>query len=52
MLGLNTMKSALEAGFEYVDSHHELETNYKMHAEMERLGGKVYNHFRIFQKKL
>jgi len=52
MLGLNTMKSAIRAGFEYVDSHHELETNTKMRAEMERLGGKVYKRFRIFKKKL
>lgn len=52
MLGLKTIESAQKAGFEYIDSHHELETNTKMRAEMERLGGKVYKRFRIFQKKL
>lgn len=52
MLGLKTIESAQKAGFEYIDSHHELETNVKMRAEMERLGGKVYKRFRIFQKKL
>jgi hypothetical protein len=52
MLGTKMMESALNAGFEYVDSHHELETNRKMRAEMERLGGKVYKRFRVFQKRL
>jgi hypothetical protein len=52
LLGMKTMESALKAGFEYVDSHHQLETNYKMRAEMERLGGKVYKRFRIYQKNL
>jgi GNAT superfamily N-acetyltransferase len=52
ILGMKIMESARKAGFECVDSHHELESNYKMHAEMERIGGKVYKRFRIFQKKL
>lgn len=50
MLGMKIIESAQKAGFEYVDSHHELETNFRMHAEMERLGGEVYKRFRIFQK--
>jgi hypothetical protein len=52
VLGMKIMESAQKAGFECVDSHHELETNYKMRAEMERLGGELYKRFRIFQKKL
>ena len=52
LLGYRFMKSALDAGFEYMDSHHELETNTLMRAEMERVGGTVYKRFRIFQKSL
>jgi GNAT superfamily N-acetyltransferase len=52
MLGLKTIESAWKAGYEYVDSHHELESNKKMRAEMERLGGKIYKRYRIFQKQL
>jgi len=34
------------------DSHHELETNTKMRAENERLGGGVYKRYRLFRKSL
>ncbi len=44
--------SAREAGFECIDSHHELETNVNVRAEMERMGGQVYKRYRIFQKQL
>jgi hypothetical protein len=52
MLGLKTIESAWKAGYEYVDSHHELESNKKMRAEMERMSGKIYKRYRIFQKNL
>jgi predicted GNAT family acetyltransferase len=52
LLGYSIIESAKNAGFEYMDSHHELETNVKMRAEMERIGGKVYKRFRIYQKSL
>jgi GNAT superfamily N-acetyltransferase len=52
MLGGAMMRSAIDAGFECIDSHHELETNTRIRAEMERVGGKVYKRFRIFQKQL
>lgn len=52
LLALKTIESAKKAGLEVVDSHHELETNLKVRAEMERLGGIVYKRFRVFQKKL
>jgi hypothetical protein len=51
-LGYRMFVEARIAGFDYVDSHHELETNLKMHAEMERLGGEVYKRFRIYRKPL
>jgi hypothetical protein len=46
------LTSAREAGFEYLDSHHEMESNVKVRAEMERMGGKVYKRFRVYQKIL
>ena len=44
------VRSAIAAGFETMDSHHELEDNLKMLAEMERVGGQVAKRFRIYQK--
>jgi GNAT superfamily N-acetyltransferase len=52
MMGFKTLESAKQAGFEFLDSHHELESNTKIRAEMERMGGKVYKKFRVFQKQL
>lgn len=50
LMGREMTKSAITAGFEYYDSHHELETNTKVRAEMERWGGKVCKKYRIFQR--
>jgi len=52
VMGTRMIKSARKAGLEYVDSHVELETNKKVRAEMERMGGKVYKRYRIFQKPI
>lgn len=52
LLGMKMIEEAQKAGFLVIDSHHELESNLKMRAEMERLGGQVYKRFRIFKKKL
>jgi GNAT superfamily N-acetyltransferase len=52
LMGCRIIEEARKAGFEYIDSHHELETNLRMRAEMERLGGRVYKRFRIYQKRL
>jgi hypothetical protein len=52
LMGFKILTSAREAGFEYLDSHHEMESNVKVRAEMERMGGKVYKRFRVFQKNL
>ncbi len=52
MLGSAIINSAREAGFEFIDSHLELESNTKIRSEMERAGGKVCRRYRIFQKKL
>jgi hypothetical protein len=52
LMGREMTKSAAAAGFEYYDSHHELESNTRVRAEMERWGGKVWKKYRIFQKPL
>jgi len=52
VMGTRMIKSAQKAGLQYVDSHVELETNKKVRAEMERMGGKVYKRYRIFQKPI
>jgi hypothetical protein len=52
LLGAAMMRSAIAAGMTQMDSHHELEANSQVRAEMERVGGKVVKRFRIFQKAL
>lgn len=52
LMGVKTILSAHEVGLEMIDTHHELEENVKVRAEMERMGGKIYKRFRVFQKKL
>jgi predicted GNAT family acetyltransferase len=51
-MGVAMIKSAQEAGFEVIDTHHEMESNVKIRAEMEKMGGKVYKKFRVYQKTL
>ena len=51
-MGTRMIQSAQEAGMEIMDSHHEMETNLRVRAEMERMGGQIYKRFRVFQKDL
>jgi ribosomal protein S18 acetylase RimI-like enzyme len=57
-IGLDTilaeamLNSANERGLKLIDSHVVMETNTKMRAEVEKLGGEVYKRYRIFQKDL
>lgn len=51
-MGTPMIISAQEAGMEIMDSHHEMETNVRVRAEMERMGGQIYKRFRVFQKNL
>jgi len=51
-LGAEMLYEAQKAGITSIDSHLELETNLKMRAEMEKMGGKVYKRYRIFKKLL
>jgi hypothetical protein len=52
LIAVHTINIAKKAGFTSIDSHLELESNWKMRAENEKLGGKVYKKYRIFQKDL
>ena len=52
LMGVKTILSAHEAGLEMIDTHHEMEENVKVRAEMEKMGGKIYKRFRVFQKTL
>jgi len=52
LMGYRMFVKAREAGFAYMDSHLELETNTLIRREMEAMQGKVYKRFRIFQKSL
>jgi GNAT superfamily N-acetyltransferase len=52
LMGISMLESARNRGMKFIDSHLELETNTKMRAEMEKMGGVVYKRFRIFEKSL
>jgi hypothetical protein len=52
LMGAGIIISAQEAGFEVMDTHHELESNVRVRAEMERMGGKLYKKYRVYQKML
>jgi hypothetical protein len=53
VLGMTLLiQEARQAGFRWIDSHHELEENFAVRAVMERMGGQVYKRFRIYQKTL
>lgn len=52
MMGAAMIISANEARMQVIDTHHELEENVKVRAEMERMGGKVYKRYRVYTKDL
>jgi GNAT superfamily N-acetyltransferase len=52
ILGSAMLESARQAGKTHIDSHLEMESNSKVRAEMEYMGGEVYKRYRIFQKEL
>jgi len=52
LLGIRLLQEAQKAGLEVIDSHLILETNFKMRAELEKMGGVVYKKYRIYQKLL
>jgi len=50
LMGVKTLMSAHEAGYEMMDTHHEVEANVKVRAEMERMGGTIYKQYLPFYK--
>jgi hypothetical protein len=52
MMGVKMIASAHDQGKTVIDSHLELESNTKVRAEMEKMGGKVYKRFRVLGKDL
>ncbi|MFC1629132.1 hypothetical protein ACFL3H_08480 [Gemmatimonadota bacterium] len=51
-MGISVVLAALEAGMTLIDTHHELENNLKVQAEMKRQGGEVYKRYRLYRKTL
>lgn len=51
-MGIKMMNSAKKHKLNVIDSHLGLEYNDKRNAEMERMGGKVYKKYRIYQKEI
>lgn len=52
LLAIKLYEAAIKYRMEYCNSHLILETNTKMRAEFERVGGHISKRFRIFQKDL
>ncbi len=52
VMAISMLKSAWRMDMDFIDSHHELETNTRVQAEMRRAGGFVYKRHRVYQKKL
>ncbi|MEP7071690.1 MAG: hypothetical protein ABI839_04835 [Verrucomicrobiota bacterium] len=52
LLGTALIRTAIQRGFDFMDSHLVLETNTKMQAEYASLGGEIYKRYRIFGKRL
>jgi hypothetical protein len=52
LMGVRMIMSAQKAGFRVMDTHHELESNVKVRGEMEKMGGKLYKKYRVYQKAL
>ncbi len=48
IMGSAMLESARKGKMAYMDSHLEMETNTRVRAEMEYMGGKVYKVYRIF----
>ena len=52
LMGSAMLDSARKQGLLYIDSHLEMESNSKVRAEMEYMGGRVYKTYRVFGKEL
>jgi len=52
LMGVKILIAAHEAKYDMMDTHHEMEANVKVRAEMIRLGGVLYKKYRAFYKML
>ncbi len=52
LMGVKIIESGAKAGMVKMDTHHEMEKNVKVRAEMERMGGVIYKKYRAFFKML
>jgi len=52
IMGSAMLVSARKQNLEFIDSHLEMESNTKVRAEMEYMGGRVYKTYRIFGKPI
>ena len=52
LMAVDMLDTARRAGLTVMDTHHELEHNTAVRAEMERVGGEIYKRFRIYRKDL
>ncbi len=52
LLAIKLYEASIKQGMEYCNSHLILETNIRMRAEFERVGGQISKKFRIYQKGL
>ena len=52
LMAVDMIISARKKGLEIVDTHSEMESNMKTRSIMEKLGGKIYKKFRVYQKAI
>lgn len=52
LIAIHIIEMAKKGGFTAIDSHLELESNWKIRAEMEKMGGEITKKYRIFKKEL
>lgn len=52
LMAVKLFESARKLGLKQIDSHVMMETNMKMRAEVERVGGTIYKRYRIYKKDL
>jgi hypothetical protein len=52
MMAVKLLESAKKEGKTVLDSHLMLESNLKVRAELEKMGGQVYKRYRVYQKQL
>ena len=52
LMGVKMLEACARRGIKHIHSHLELETNFKVRAEMEKMGGTVIKKHRIYRKSL